>query len=642
MLTVFQIQAVACDKMHHGQDPDPPPPWSDLSLEVWVHIWSYLESTTLWTCRQVCLSWNRTIAATASRLNFDATCLDMSHWPDYFDSLERARVSPEACHMFASVQHLKLCCGSTTRLGHSELVAPLWMGQFMTLYTLPELMCVTLDCHCAYRGRAGASLVGVGWRELKPSFKGCLLMFPAPWLTDPVRLAIRECNIAIATCPDSLHFAPYSQQPRIALCQPATTVRQLCRWMDHLPALKSLSLRESPMSYNFNRAMGMLANALLPLVLQGVNPRRLYRLDVLRVHLHGGDGEKLWTPMHNLLTMIKDYPLFAWHPTIQDLGPVLRDHPLRVEVVLSAAPPREHDWTEMSARAVAIYQTMRPDSVTWPPDWSTLKRAAVLTPGDEASLCPLVNNNTVTVARKIVEDQDIVQDRVQALQRRHEYIYGPAPRVIVAALGMLGDHLVDSEEEEFARMLEEDHESYSPPTASTPSPESFSPPTASTPSPESSSNILFSSPPPPPAASPSPPSRSDSSSPEPGDVANTLGEASAFCYPSLVEFTHWQMMQEVQQLMERFKAHLNNNCDHVELERPLVMCQGVCPVTAATWVPEQGTTTILPPIDQVLLNRLRQELRTEPCGYQLAVFQTQSPVDPPSFLCHCRPPPPPP
>ena len=431
-------------------------------------------------------------------------------------------------------------------------------------------------------------------------------MFPAPWLTGQHRLAIQQCHLAIATCPDSLHFAPWAPRPRIALCQPATTVRQLCRWMDHLPGLKRLSLRESPLSYNFNRARGLLANALLPLVLQGVSMRRLYRLDVLRIHLHGGDGEKLWTPMHDLLTMLQEYPLVAWHPTIQDLGPVLRNHPLQVELVLAAAPSREHDWTEMTARAEAIEATMRPDAgADGSSPWAG--SAAVLAPGDEASLCPMVDAHTVTVARTRVEHQNIEHDRLLALQRRHEYIYGPSPRVIVANLEGLPHPHHDDDDNDEPEPLEEEL-----------------------------ARMLMDSP------SPSPP-RSGSSTPELEE--SFLGGAVAFCYPSLVEFTHWQMMSQVQQLMERFKAHHRPSCvPRVELERPLVTCQGACPVAAATWIPASDdlTTTILPVVDRALLASLRRELATEPCGYQLAVFQTQSPVDPPSFLCHCQPPPPPP
>ena len=119
--------------MSSSSSPPPPPPWSDLTWEVWVHIWGYLESTTLWTCRQVCWGWNCTIVGTSRLANFDATCLDMSHWPDYVDTIERARVSPEARHMFASVQHLKLCCGSLTHPATHELPFSVWMGQFMTL-----------------------------------------------------------------------------------------------------------------------------------------------------------------------------------------------------------------------------------------------------------------------------------------------------------------------------------------------------------------------------------------------------------------------------------------------------------------------------------------------------------------------------
>ncbi|MCH1583202.1 MAG: hypothetical protein L7S63_08790 [Flavobacteriales bacterium] len=371
--------------------------------------------------------------------------------------------------------------------------------------------------------------------------------------------------------------------------------------------------------------------------------RRLYRLNVLRLHLHGGDGEKLWTPMHDLLAMMQQYPLMAWHPRLFDLGPVVRDPPLTVELVLSAVPPREHDWTEMMARAVGIYQTMRPESdADGPPDWSTLVDAAVLAPGDEASLCPMVNANTVTLARTLVEHQNIVHDRVQALQRRHAYIYGPSPRVIVATLAVVGgagedtDPLDDDDDVEDLR-LDEGHPLDDNDEAELEEEGHASSSSSSYPSslPPLASPSLDGSPPP-----PSP--RSDSSTPE----TNHLGEAVAFCYPGLDEFTHWHMMYEVQQLMERFKVHLNNNCAQAasQLERPLVVCQGVCPVVAATSIPEHNdlTPTILPVVDFVLLNHLRQELRTDPCGYQLAVFQTQSPVDPPSFLCHCRPPPPPP
>ena len=606
----------------------------------------------------------------------------MSHWVDYLDTLERAQVCPEARHMFNTVQHLKLCCSTMAmgmhhggpeaqRAAVSSLRPCMWMGQFLAHHALPELVELTLDCDCAYRGRVGNSLVGVGWRELSPSFNGCLLMFPTRWLADQHRLSIRQCNIGIATCPDSLHFAPFAPRPRISLCQPALTVRQLCRWVDHLPGLKCLSLRESPLSYNFNRARGLLANALLPLVLQGMSMRRLYRLDVLRVHLHGADGEKLWTPMHDLLSTLSEYPLVAWHPQIRDLGPVLRDRPLTVELVLSAPPPRQHDWTEMTARAVAVYQTMRPDTVTVAPppdtdpplDWPFLAQAAVLAPGDEANLCPMLNADTVAHARTLVAYQNIVHDRVQALQSQHRYIYGPSPRVIVSALGVqhwaaAGAAAEDNDEEELFDTLGLEPmsrmSSSSPPlsvsgwsssSSSTTSPhppglESIPPPSG-----------LASSPPPPPPSPPPPPrSRSVSGTPELDE--HTLGEAVAFCYPPLAEFTRWQMMHEVQQMMDSFKVHLSNNCPHVELERPLVVCQGDCPVAGATlvpasdppdnnWVPDNNspTTTILPAVDLVMINQLRQALAAEPACYRLALFQTSSPVDPPSFLCHCRPPP---
>ena len=619
------------------------PPWSDLSWEVWVHIWGYLGSRTLWTCRQVSRGWNRYIAGAASRLGFDLTCLDMSHWADYLETPSSSRC-PEARHMFNTVQHLKLCC-STTGLGRPERQVSLcpseWMGQFLAHHALPELVELTLDCDCAYRGRVGTSLVGVGWREISPSFNGCLLMFPARWLADHHRLSIRACSIGISTCPDSLHFAPLAARPRISLCQPALTVRQLCRWVDHLPGLKSLSLRESPLSYNFNRARGLLANALLPLILQGMQMRRLYRLDVLRVHLHGADGEALWTPMQDLLSMLKEYPLVAWHPQIRDLGPVLRDHPLTVELVLSAPPPRQHDWTEVTARAVAVYQTMRPDTVAGPttPDWTFLAQAAVLAPGDEANLCPMLNADTVAHAHTLLAYQNIVHDRVQALQSQHRYIYGPSPRVVVAALG--GQHWTADSPLVPVLVDRVDGESYDTlglePSTSPPvlSPSSSSPPPL-----ESPPNGL--NPPPPSSSPPPPPPRSPSGTPELDE--HTLGAAVAFCYPCLSEFTRWQMMHEVQQMMDSFKVHLVNNCPHVELERPLVVCQGDCPVAAATSVSssippdDNSPTTILPTVDLVLLNHLRQELATEPSTYQLAVFQTSLPVDPPSFLCHCQPP----
>ena len=609
-------------------------PWSDLSWEVWVHIWGYLESRTLWTCRQVSRGWDRYILGAASRLGFDLTCLDMSHWVDYTETLERATSCPEVRGMFATVQHIKVCC-STTGLGRHaavDLCPSVWMGQFLALYALPQLVELTLDCDCTYRGRVGTSLVGVGWREAIPSFDGCLLMFPARWLADHHRLEIRQTNIGIATCPDSLHFAPFALRPRIALCQPALTVRQLRRWVDHLPGLKSLSLRESPLSYNFNRARGLLANALLPLVLQGMQMRRLYRLDVLRVHLHGADGEALWTPMQDLLSMLAEYPLVAWHPQIRDLGPVLRDRPLAVELVLSAPPPRQHDWTEMTARAVAVYQTMRPDTVAGPitPDWPWLAQAAVLAPGDEVNLCPMLNAETVGLARTLVH-QDIVHERVQALQSQHRYIYGPSPRVVVAALGVrpYATH-------EDSPLLDESDDTLGPPSAS--------PPLLSSSSSLSASPSHHQSPPPLPPSPPPPPARSPSGTPDLDE--QSLGEAVAFCYPSLPEFTRWQMMHEVQQMMDSFKVHLENNCPHVGLERPLVVCQGHCPVAAATSVPTTDTTradhqwptTILPAVDLALLNQLRQELATESSSYQLAVFQTSSPADPPSFLCHCRPP----
>ena len=237
-----------------------------------------------------------------------------------------------------------------------------------------------------------------------------------------------------------------------------------------------------------------------------------------------------------------------------------------------------------------------------------MAQAAVLTPGDKANLCPMVNASTVARYRPV--HQNVEHDRLRVLTRRHEYIYGPSPPTVMASLqGLLlqHQHQPHALEEELARMLVED----------SPSPRHTPPPST--------------------------PPRSDSSTPEP--LETTLGDAVAFCYPDLVEFTHWQMLHEVQQLMDRFKAHLANNVQLEQLERPLLACRGVCPAAvSATSIPEDSTVrpTTLSLLDCMLLYQLRQSLATEPGGYQLVLYETQSVVEPPGFLCHCQPTPTPP
>ena len=385
--------------------------WGSLSAEMRVKIWRLLPSPTLWSCRLVCQSWDREISVDYARQlpNFDPTTCDMTRMQDYH-GFAAPEMGPggqpgdfaavyHTRRMLKKVQHLKLCCAQDMSTGNWGTVtnrddanrkqipatAPQWLYHFLVTCRLAEARIteLTLQCDCAYDGgQPTADLIGTSWPTVSSRFpRHCLLAYPDAWIApEYLGATVEHLNVAMRVCPNTLDFTMYPPRPQVSICDPALSSRQLTCLLSRLPSLTTFSLRESPQLYQYNRALGLLSNALLPMVLHGVSLRQLFKLKTLRLACHGG-GNGIWTPMLDLCQLLHCYPLYnvvAPHDSCAAPEEVSSPRSLTLELMLPASPaPRDWstndddddddnevvwpqtDWDEAATQTAVIYSMMR-------------------------------------------------------------------------------------------------------------------------------------------------------------------------------------------------------------------------------------------------------------------------------------------
>ena len=289
--------------------------------------------------------------------------------------------------------------GQVNSQAQQPATAPQWLYHFLVTCQLAEarIMELTLHCDCAYDGgRPTPDLIGTPWPTVGSRFpRHCFLAYPDTWIApEYLGETVKHLNVAVQVCPNTLNFSMYPPRPMVSICDPAVSSRQLSCLLSRLPSLTTFALRESPQPYQYNRALGLLSNALLPLVLSGVGLHRLVKLKTLRLACHGG-GNGIWTPMLDLIQLLQCYPLYNVVAPLGDSCAAPEEpapRSLILELMLPASPTPVTDddsdplsdavvwpltnWNEAATQTAVIYSMINlptwNDCERWRPNLLTL------------------------------------------------------------------------------------------------------------------------------------------------------------------------------------------------------------------------------------------------------------------------------
>ena len=294
-------------------------PWSHLPPEIWPLIWAELDAASVWKAMCVSPTWLyhiKWLAKSGKLPRFDASCLTLATATDVIalwgrhlnvcivrDPSCQTSWRPHPAHLFSTVEHLLLRC----HLHCEDLLPTAWLRGLclsardrrcleigvpgpcsdpMDRWGLGDQVDrLSVQCLCSHLDiRPEQGLTGQNWGSTSPSYRHCVLLHAAGWISPRMQQQVKTLTLSLKVCPTSLRFnlSPETGKYNAEVCTPAVSVRQIHNMAKQLSGLQHFEMRQTGLRHYANPLFGRWANQFQPLLVQAaLSVRRLYEFKTL-------------------------------------------------------------------------------------------------------------------------------------------------------------------------------------------------------------------------------------------------------------------------------------------------------------------------------------------------------------------------